>query len=138
MRREPTDRPSTPAGRGSSQGSSAGLDGETAAALIAFREARRRWVALGLAFDLAVTAIEMAAALDPAEPEVAAAVDEAREAFRDQGAVSPLALLERTIARGTARPPGGPRRHDHRGDAALQRLTRARVSARPRRTPTPR
>ena len=91
--------PTFDAGRAGIVAGLLGLDGETAAALIAFREARRRWVALGLAFDLAVTAIEMAAALDPAEPEVAAAVDEAREAFRRMGAVSPLALLERTVTR---------------------------------------
>ena len=57
----------------------AALDGRPAEALSLYREALRAWRDLGLALDEALTGIDMATLLDPAEPEVRAAADRARE-----------------------------------------------------------
>jgi class 3 adenylate cyclase/tetratricopeptide (TPR) repeat protein len=48
----------------------AALEGRTTGALALYREALRAWRDLGLAWDEALTAIDMATLLDPAQPEV--------------------------------------------------------------------
>ena len=55
----------------------AALEGRTADALALYREALRAWRDLGLAWDEALCAIDMAMLLDPAEPEVQAAAERA-------------------------------------------------------------
>jgi hypothetical protein len=55
------------------------LEGRPADALPLYREALRCWRDLGLAWDEALCAIDMATLLDPADPEVRAAAEAARE-----------------------------------------------------------
>jgi len=46
-----------------------------------YRDALRGWDELGLPWDRALSAIDMATVLDPTEAEVVAAVDQARATF---------------------------------------------------------
>ena len=64
----------------------AALDGRPAEALAQYREALRGWEAIGLSWEMALTAIDMVTLLDPAEPEVSAATERAREILRGLGA----------------------------------------------------
>ena len=57
----------------------AALDGRRVDALSLYRDALRAWRDLGLSWDEALTAIDMATLLDPAEPEVRAAAERAHE-----------------------------------------------------------
>ena len=57
----------------------AALAGHAAEALVLYRDALAAWRDLGLAWDEALTGMDMAILLDPADPEVAAAADTARE-----------------------------------------------------------
>ncbi len=75
----------------------AALEGRRADAVAAYREALRGWRQLGLAFDEAMAAIDMATLLAPTEREMAeapAAVAWARETLTRIGAVPLLARLE--------------------------------------------
>ena len=73
----------------------AALEGRPAGALASYREALRAWQGLGLAWDEALCAIDMATVLDPADPEVAAAVEMARSTLVRLGAKP---MLERLAA----------------------------------------
>ena len=92
----------------------AALGGRPAEALAGYRDALRDWRDLGLAWDEALTAIDMATLLDPAEPEVRAAADRAREILAGLRAAPFLERLEAAMARAgetaaAARPAvGGP------------------------------
>jgi tetratricopeptide (TPR) repeat protein len=55
------------------------LEGRPGEALTLYREALQAWKELGLAWDEALTGLDMAILLDPADPEVATAADTARE-----------------------------------------------------------
>jgi hypothetical protein len=58
----------------------------SAEALSLYRGALGAWRYLGLAWDGALTAIDMASLLDPGEPEVRAAADRARDILAGMGA----------------------------------------------------
>jgi class 3 adenylate cyclase/tetratricopeptide (TPR) repeat protein len=76
----------------------AALEGRPADALLLYREALRGWRDLGLAWDEALCAIDMATLLDAADPEVRAALDVARETLVRVGAAPFLARLDAAIA----------------------------------------
>jgi class 3 adenylate cyclase/tetratricopeptide (TPR) repeat protein len=77
----------------------AGLEGRTADALALYRDALRAWGDLGLAFDQALCAVDMAIVLDPALPEVRAAAEVARETLTRLGAKPILERLDVALAR---------------------------------------
>ena len=77
-----------------------------------YRTALRNWRDLGLPFDEALTAIDMATLLDPAEPEVRAAAESARETLARLGAKPLLTRLEAALARPG---PAGPATADVNG-----------------------
>ncbi len=77
----------------------AALAGRWDEARTTYRAALRSWRDLGLPFDEALTAIDMATLLDPAEPEVRAAADSARETLARLGARPLLARLEAAMSR---------------------------------------
>ena len=76
----------------------AALEGRSAEALAMYRDALRAWRDLGLAWDEALTAIDMATVLDPSEPEVRAAAEAAREILGRLGARPFLERLEAALA----------------------------------------
>jgi class 3 adenylate cyclase/tetratricopeptide (TPR) repeat protein len=90
----------------------AALDGRTADALSLYREAIRRFRESGVPLDEAFTEIEMATLLDPAIPEVAAAVEAGREILSRLGARPFLDRLEAAAGRGAParREPAAPTR----------------------------
>ena len=63
-------------------------------ALGLYRDTLRGWREFGLAYDAALTGIDMATLLDPAEPEVRAAADSTREILTRLGAKPFLARLD--------------------------------------------
>jgi hypothetical protein len=75
----------------------AALEGDTAAALQGYRDARAALGALGLRWVLAQTGLEMVTLL-PAEPEAVAAAEEARDIMVSAGAAAFLPRLEEAIA----------------------------------------
>ena len=81
----------------------AALEGRPADSLAMYREALRGWDELGLPWDRALCAIDMAMILDPNEPEVVAAATVAREALEAMGARPFLERLETALARPPAR-----------------------------------
>jgi hypothetical protein len=96
----------------------AALEGRTAESLSLYREALRGWEDLGLPWDRALCAIDMATLLDPREPEVAAAAASARQVLEELGARPFLERLEAALAR--------PR--EDSGVAAKSRTAPARAS----------
>jgi tetratricopeptide (TPR) repeat protein len=107
----------------------AALEGRTAEALGLYREALRSWRDLGLAWDEALTAIDMAKLLDPSEPEVRAAGDSAGEILTRLGARPYLARLEAALARSVAQPTAA--RTQAGTEAATAVMEPARVEASP-------
>jgi class 3 adenylate cyclase/tetratricopeptide (TPR) repeat protein len=79
----------------------AGLEGRTSEALAMYRDALRGWEELGVPWDRALCAIDMAAVLGPGTAEVEAAADAARRILEGLGARPFLERLE-TALRGTA------------------------------------
>ncbi len=77
----------------------AALDGRSDEARLTYRTALRSWRDLGLPFDEALTAIDMATLLDPAESEVRVAAESARETLARLGAKPFLARLEAALSR---------------------------------------
>ncbi len=77
-------------------------EGNRAEALRLYRDALRRWRELGFVFDEALTGIDMALLLGPAEPEVRAAAAAASEILARLGARPLISRLEAALA-GTAR-----------------------------------
>ena len=77
----------------------AALDGRTSDAISLYRDAVRRFRESGTPLDEAFTGIEMATLLDPAIPEVAAAVEAAREILARLGAKPFLERLEAAARR---------------------------------------
>jgi hypothetical protein len=77
----------------------AALEGRTGEALAGFREALADWRDLGLPWRIALTAIVMATVLDPSEPEVRAAAEEARGILARLGARPFLERLDMLMAR---------------------------------------
>jgi len=79
----------------------AALEGRRADAIAGYREALRGWHALGLAFDEAMAALDMAILLAPTEREMAEAsttFESARETLTRLGARPCLARLEAALA----------------------------------------
>jgi tetratricopeptide (TPR) repeat protein len=76
----------------------AALGGRRAEALATYREVLRAWRDLGCAWDEALTAIDMALLLDPAEPEVRAASERARDILVGLQARPFLERLEAAMA----------------------------------------
>jgi len=72
-----------------------------------FREVLRSWRELGLAWDEALTGLDMAVLLDPGEPDVRAAAEASRQIFEGLGATTMLARLDEALARPAARRPTG-------------------------------
>ncbi len=73
----------------------AALAGRTAEALAGYRDALRRWRDLSLPWDEALAGIDMAMLLDPADPDVAAAVESSRAILERLGARPFLERLDR-------------------------------------------
>ena len=83
----------------------AALEGAPLEALAGYRRAMSAWRDLGLPWDEALCAIDMATLLDPAEPEVRAAAEAAREILTRLGARPFLERLEAAMQR---QPPAAP------------------------------
>jgi tetratricopeptide (TPR) repeat protein len=83
----------------------AALEGRAVDALGQYREVLRGWRDLGLAWDEALTEIDMATLLDPAEPEVRTAAESARQILVRLGAKPYLARLDAAMARSTSAEP---------------------------------
>jgi tetratricopeptide (TPR) repeat protein len=84
--------------RGVARAGVAALNGRAAEALVGYRDALRGYRALGLTFDEAAAAMDMAIVLPSPEheaPEVAAAIETARETLTRLGASPFLAILDR-------------------------------------------
>jgi tetratricopeptide (TPR) repeat protein len=80
------------------------LERQTPEALSLYREALAAWRGVHCVFDEAMTGLDMAELLDPADPEVAAAVNASRLIFDRLRAAPYLARLEAAVSR-TAAPP---------------------------------
>jgi hypothetical protein len=72
----------------------AALEGRASDALSGYREVLGVWRDLGLVWDEAMCAIDMATLLDPSEPEVASAAEVARRTLTRLGAKPFLARLD--------------------------------------------
>ena len=83
------------------------LEGPRRNAVARFRDALAAWRELGLSWDEAITAIDMATLLGPTEPDVVAAAEVASATFRRLGARPFLARLETAMA-GAAGAPATP------------------------------
>ena len=77
----------------------AALEGRTAEALSGYRQALGVWRDLGLVWDQAMCAIDMATVLDPADPEVMSAAEAARTTLLRLGATPFLDRLDAATAR---------------------------------------
>jgi class 3 adenylate cyclase/tetratricopeptide (TPR) repeat protein len=86
----------------------AALEGRADDALALYRESLRAWRDLGLPWDEALCALDMATLLDPAEPEVGAAAEVARAILARLRAKPFLERLEEAIHRQL--PPASPER----------------------------
>lgn len=85
----------------------AALEGDASTAHRLFGEALRGVRDLGLPWDEALIAIDMAMTLDPTDAEVAAAVAAGRSILESLGATPMLAILDGAASRETARQPAG-------------------------------
>jgi hypothetical protein len=83
----------------------AALEGRPADALGQYREALRGWHELGLAWDEALTGIDMATLLEPSEPEVRAAAESSRQILVRVGARPFVARLDAAIGGSTSADP---------------------------------
>ncbi len=81
------------------------LEGRPSEALALYREAIRAWRDLGLVWDEALCAIDMATLLDPSEPEVQAAAEVARETLARLGAKPFASRLEAAMTRSDSAEP---------------------------------
>ena len=77
----------------------AALEGRAADALGQYREALRGWHDLGLAWDEALTGIDMATLLEPSEAEVRAAAESSRQILVRLGAKPFLERLDAAMGR---------------------------------------
>jgi tetratricopeptide (TPR) repeat protein len=91
--------PAIDARRAAIQAGLTALDGRGADALALYRDANRRFRDFGLALDEGLTALEMATLLDPAEPEVRAAIDAGRAILVRLGAQPLVEQLDAAAAR---------------------------------------
>ena len=91
--------PAIETGRATIQAGIAALEGRPADALALYRDALREWRDLGLVWDEALCGLDMATLLDPADAEVRAAADAAREILVRLEAAPFLARLVAAMAR---------------------------------------
>jgi len=84
----------------------AALEGKPVEALALYREALRGWRATHAVWDEALTGLDMALLLDPADPEVAAVIESTRKILERLGAKP---YLERLNAAAAQRPEAGSR-----------------------------
>ena len=77
----------------------AALEGKPVEAVALYREALKGWRATHAVWDEALTGVDMATLLDPAEPEVAAAIKSTREILERLGAAPYLARLAAAAVR---------------------------------------
>jgi class 3 adenylate cyclase/tetratricopeptide (TPR) repeat protein len=77
----------------------AAATGDVDAALAMFGEVLRAWAGLAVAWDEALTALDMAVLLDPSSPAVRAAAERAHVLFTRMGAVRFLAILDAATSR---------------------------------------
>jgi class 3 adenylate cyclase/tetratricopeptide (TPR) repeat protein len=84
----------------------AALAGRTNEALGLYRDTLRGWREFGLAYDAALAGIDMATLLDPADPEVQAAIDWSRATLLRMRATPLIARLESAASRGSGHPAG--------------------------------
>ena len=77
----------------------AALEGRTAEAMTGYRQALGVWRDLGLVWDEAMCAIDMATVLDPSDPEVVAAAETARSTLVGLGATPFVERLDAALAR---------------------------------------
>ncbi len=82
----------------------AGLEGQSAAAMVEFRDALAGYRDLGVDLRLAAAGLLMANVLDPATPEVRSASEAARSIFARLGGRPFSEALERALSRPTAGP----------------------------------
>jgi tetratricopeptide (TPR) repeat protein len=83
----------------------AALEGRPADALGQYREALRGWHDLGLAWDEALTGLDMATLLEPSEPEVRTAAESTRQILVRLGAKPFLQRLDAAMGRSTSAQP---------------------------------
>ena len=83
----------------------AALDGRPKEALALYRDALRGWRATNLAWDEALTGIDMAELLGPSDPEVAAAVVSTRAILERLRASPFIARLDAAVAAGSSASP---------------------------------
>ena len=84
----------------------AAIDGRAGEALTLYREALQSWRGLGLAWDEALTGLDMAILLDPVDPEVAAAAESAREILQRLEAAPFIARLDEALGTRPGAPTG--------------------------------
>jgi len=78
----------------------AALEGRTADALVLYRDALRNFHSAKAMYDAALVGLDMAKLLDPADPEVSAAIASSREFFERVGAKPFLEQLDAAASRG--------------------------------------
>jgi len=83
----------------------AAVEGRSAEALTLYRDALRDWRAAHAVWDDAMTGLDMALLLDPAEPDVAAAIKSTREILERLAAKPYLERLEAAASRAPAPAP---------------------------------
>ena len=81
----------------------AALEGRAAESLALYRDAQRGWRAMKAVWDEALTGVDMATLLDPAEPEVAAVIASTREILERLGAKPYLERLDAAVSAGAPR-----------------------------------
>ncbi len=91
--------PALEADRATIRAGIAALEGRASEALNLYRVALAVWRDLGLTWDEALCGLDMALLLDPAETEVRAAAERARETFTRLGAAPFVARLADAIGR---------------------------------------
>jgi len=82
----------------------AALDGNPTEAMVHYRDAARSWRVLGLAWDEALCGLDMALLLDPADPEVQARAQVAREILVRLEAAPFVATLDTAMGRTSDQP----------------------------------
>jgi len=105
--------PAIDAGKRTIRAGIAALEGRTTDALSFYHEAVRAWRDLGLAWDEALCGLDMATLLDPADQEVRAAANSAREILTRLGAKPFLARLDAAMERQRSESAPEPERSRH-------------------------
>ena len=108
-----THGPAITAGRAEIDAGLLALDGPRPQALSRYREVLQAWRDLGLVWDEAITAIDMAVLLGPNEPDVIAAARVAESTFERLGA-KPFLVRLRAAMDGATAPAAAPASEAHR------------------------